>query len=808
MNRQLIEGKVSGRRSQTEAVFSIQPEGKFLIIRAGINTPKIHASHGRRQDPEIYLDDGIEFHFGGTEVMQFSPAGGSAALPTGVDFDYSVKCLEKRKKGKQAWTVEAHFPWKRVGLKRPAGKVPFNVVVRDAGHDPYNPHSDGWITWNHLYWMKPRKCLLSFGTKKKELEDFLEETKSLIESRKKDGRIVKRATESYRKAWTELRKGNFDQSWLTAVLAYGFANNAHRPPEYIDLNEDGKPEVLRSYWHGRYITWIDDNGNLKEGKGIGDFVDDCMLVDGDGDELIDNNLPEKTFFFSLGNDKITSDGLDYMIDWVDTDKDGKWDVVRVHSTWRYYPRYPMAMEHFRIDKGGDNLNVVNWDTFMPQPRQDYGRRGCGFGYETVWGRFNDITIFLHNHPEMPHEIFYGYDMDNDHIPEIRLRTLDRGYLPEPPVGEVDHADLSVDIFGRTSPNNRCDWNFVLRLMSSFSDSEKKPMICGGWLFLKKGRDFDFLHKKLSTGSKPALNYRSYVMDFPEFSGNRAGDKFISDEISLPYRRSFRRVFLPHSKALKEILGHEWKACSFIWDENDDDHTPEGMFGHHYTIGDRFEIDSTYKGKGSFYIAPFDGKIHLYGAEGGIWKIEKSGCLISAPEMDKLLYSCPWAGYYWDAAQKQKFVKESKSLPLIRYIDCNDDGFIDFIEFDMDGDGQFERKVDLRIFKSRYSKILEKIEVFRLETDHYQSIQKRFLDSIERRYCLLVELCKRLKRIGLSPGIRGSSLEITDRPRQYSEMFWIQERCALTFRMAGRKDMLRLEQLLYLGDLEKIIEELG
>jgi hypothetical protein len=41
------------------------------------------------------------------------------------------------------------------------------------------------------------------------------------------------------------------------------------------------------------------------------------------------------------------------------------------------------------------------------------------------------------------------------------------------------------------------------------------------------------------------------------------------------------------------------------------------------LGDRGEFDMDNSGKGQLYIAPFDGRIYLYGAEWGAWRIDQT-----------------------------------------------------------------------------------------------------------------------------------------------------------------------------------------
>ena len=51
-------------------------------------------------------------------------------------------------------------------------------------------------------------------------------------------------------------------------------------PEYLDLNNDGKPDAIKSMTKDNIpILWLDDDGNLKPDDLEGDMVNDCLLID-------------------------------------------------------------------------------------------------------------------------------------------------------------------------------------------------------------------------------------------------------------------------------------------------------------------------------------------------------------------------------------------------------------------------------------------------------------------------------------------------------------------------------------------------
>ncbi len=78
--------------------------------------------------------------------------------------------------------------------------------------------------------------------------------------------------------------------------------------EYLDLDEDGDPDVLRSFTYNNIpVQWIDDDDDMQEGDMEGDMDSDCLMID--------RNL-----------DGEYGSGHDLIIDWNDEDLDGKPDM--------------------------------------------------------------------------------------------------------------------------------------------------------------------------------------------------------------------------------------------------------------------------------------------------------------------------------------------------------------------------------------------------------------------------------------------------------------------------------------------------
>lgn len=102
----------------------------------------------------------------------------------------------------------------------------------------------------------------------------------------------------------------------------------------------------------------------------------------------------------------------------------------------------------------------------------------------------------------------------------------------------------------------------------------------------------------------------------------------------------------------------------------------GLSGHPQSdsLGDRGEFDRDNSGGGRLYVGAFDRKLHLFGAEWGAWTVDKN-------------------------AEFHGGVKTPSPKPLaprveevVKYTDTDNNGFLDTVEYDYDGD----RKIDFRV----------------------------------------------------------------------------------------------------------------
>ncbi len=500
---------------------------------------------------------------------------------------------------------------------------------------------------------------------------------------------------------------------------------------YLDLNGDGKPDAIKSITiNDTPILWLDDDGNMKEGDMEGDMINDCLLID-------------------RNKDGIYGGQGDLIIDWVDSDNDGKADMQIVIE----YPKentgevWPNGHYMIMCDLDKDNIyNYINWNEFSLRCWDKNGI--CDF-YEDYTGQ----TMFMKIHTstydikdlrlnwENP---FLFYDEDNDGLTEMAIRFVDspkikdrskpsNSYVNRQLEGRIDWVSMAVDLDNDNGPGNEFDFDFTIGF---------------------QGKGFD---------------YTDQVHKVNNLRGLPEADKFFMD----PRYRQLTEFLYPDHESAKEMIFErgEWSRVNFVYDEDDDCgrwervefYDPLDPFKIGWNnggidnnkqsdvAGDRGEWDMDNSGKGKLYIGKFDGRLHLYGAEWGCWRIDQN------------------ANYYqgWDRMWMGMDRKPGK-FGTVKYTDKDNNGFFDYVEYDLDGDKKFETVVDLKALG--IDDQCELIDISTFKYKDYTSMMKKMAKSMWKNAQTAVQVAH---RYNIQTSWYAKMMQAFSIRQQYNNGYWLQ-----------------------------------
>jgi hypothetical protein len=426
-------------------------------------------------------------------------------------------------------------------------------------------------------------------------------------------------------------------------------------PTYIDLDGDGDPDVLKAITRDSIpVMWIDDDDDMKYGDVEGDTYGDCLLVDRNRDGK----------YGGIG---------DLVVDWVDTNGDHKADmeVIADYPPVEKNTIWPNGHYMWVLDTDHDGVfNYIDWNTLTLQSWEhadgsnffpDYSGRSMFMKVHAATNRIDGLGMNWENP-------FLFYDPDHDGLSEMAVR------LVNPPAYYTDSGKTKD---GRTMRfSGKVNWMSI----SVDMDNDNRP-----------GDEFDY---DMSLGFRGGgFDYTDQVhpIDMHALAGT---DSFFLDA---RWRHLHQLIYADHDHALPLIFGRgKWKQVYFVYDEDDDCHRWERVefydpldpfksgIGHggidnntqSDPAGDRGEWDLDNSGKGKLYVSRFDGRLHLYGAEWGCWRIDQSAAAYQG----------------WD---RRIIKKEPARFGTVKYEDSDHDGFFDRILYDLDGDTTFETVVDLK-----------------------------------------------------------------------------------------------------------------
>jgi hypothetical protein len=488
----------------------------------------------------------------------------------------------------------------------------------------------------------------------------------------------------------------------------------------IDLDKDGDPDVLKSMLNDSIpIVWIDDDDDMLKNATEGDTDSDCLLID-------------------KNKDGIFAGPQDFSIDWSDEDGDGKADVqlivnnagtkVRNYYDWGADFMYVLDVDKDQI------MHYVDWNLIMMRAWEHYGH---GNFYKDYHGnstflkmhassfRINDLRFNWENP-------FIFYDTDGDKLSEMAIRLVDSPVFRDPSEPKKNNFHL-IDTAYDVEFTKRIDYAAVTWDIDNDNSA---------------GNEFDFDMSLLFRGK--GFSYENQVHRYKHLRGLKAADSFFYD----PRWRQIGELYYPDRDTAYSMIfrNGDWQQCRLVFDEDDDCNRWErvefydpldlwktgienGGLDHNSqadAVGDRGEFDMDNSGKGALYFGAFDGKIHLFGAEWGAWRI------------DQTAFSYQGFGGFYEKWNRKRLQLMPEKFAVIKYEDTDGNGFVDKLLYDLNGDRVFEDSVLFNALGISDKQTL--IQTGKTSNKHLSTL---FKQQVEKKWTLAKQIVQIAEAMGIN-----------------------------------------------------------
>jgi len=555
----------------------------------------------------------------------------------------------------------------------------------------------------------------------------------------------------------------------------------------LDIDHDGKPDILERWWNGKRVRWLDENGDMLPTDTRGDQVGDVMQIDKNGDGLYDSET-------------------DINIKWADNDGDGRADLQafvtqgREWSNGKFDPAESHWMVFIDVEKDGV-LGWLDWTKF------DFGNDNWGYTDKTDWlPDYNGDAIFLKVHrppqslpdPRLNWENpFAFYDFDGDGASEMAMRWLD----PVPALDKDGHTNLSGVL-------NEAFVTFDLD-----NDSTK-------------GNETDY-DMSLRGAGGPGVPYRQFVHKYPALKGNPKFDGCFQWN---NWRQIDELMYMPHEKSYDAFFNARWATMYFVFDEDDDDHRWErvemyypmhgfggpkdidlystkkwrrgnyaelamagpdekpGISGHPQadSLGDRGEFDEDNSGGGKLYVGVFDRKLHLAGAEWGAWTVDKNGEFHGGSKTPSPKPIAP------------------RVEEVVKYTDTDNNGFLDTIEYDYDGDRTIDLRVSLLDYRTSSNPHPDVVPLIDTQKERWQGLNVLFGKIASQSFQEALLIYHAAWRRGLTTPEMDKLASASTIGERYDHGYWLKEKLFREIRARVRGTQLEkdLTRLYYTGQFEE------
>lgn len=537
-------------------------------------------------------------------------------------------------------------------------------------------------------------------------------------------------------------------------------------PEYLDLNKDGKIDAIKTVTHSDIpVLWLDDGASgIRKGDTEVDTANACLLIDRNKDGE-----------------------YDLIIKWLDEDGDGKADLqlVAEYPTQKTDLVWPYGHYMWVIDNQKDDIfNYIDWNTLRIDAWKRTGLSDFYLGYagtksflkiHTSTDKMDDLRFNWENP-------FLFYDEDGDGLSEMAIRFM----APRPRIKENKDAKPNTKEYSQLA--DRVDWVS----MGIDLDNDNAP-----------GNEFDFDMSLCFMGK--GFKYTGYVQkikNLKSMRGLKEADKFFPD---VRVRELTELLYPAHSDAWDFIFKKaQWNKFWFVFDEDDDCArwervefykpldpfkvgTNKGGLDDNVQSdpsGDRGEWDEDGSGGGKLYVSKFDGRIHLYGAEWGAWRIDQDA-------------------EYFQGFNRTFQGRDPRRFATVKYSDSDGNGFFDTIEYDLDGDKVFETKVSLSELG-----LSDKCELIDLANLKYGDIRNIFKKVSGNMWQNAQKAVKAAEKNGLNTTWYAKLKNPRSERERYHKGWWLQfyiykDLENLFLRRGDKAALKRLNKAYYSGDWDSL-----
>lgn len=470
--------------------------------------------------------------------------------------------------------------------------------------------------------------------------------------------------------------------------------------ERIDLDKDGDPDVIKyTILDSIPVMWVDDDDDMKWTDIEGDMDSDCFFIDKNKDGA----------FAGYG---------DLSIDWNDEDSDNKADMQFVIENGDKHSRSNLMMIIDDGEKDGD-FNYIDWDLMGIRPWMHNGHANFFTDYHgnTLFTKMHYSSFRISDFRFSWENPFIFWDYDNDGLSEMAFRAHD--------IPHSRSMDKTDSLFQNIDEKRDLKFSEKITYVAITYDLDNDN---------GQGNELDFDMTLRFEGD--GFSYSDQVNKYQSLRGLPEADKLLLD----PSWRQLKELVFPNRKTALDLTFNrgKWNQCSFVFDEDDDcnrwervelyNPNPEKLFvvgrkkggidtnPQSDAIGDRGEFDMDFSGKGNLYIGAFDGKIHLYGAEWGVWRI------------DQTAFSFQGFGGMYDLWWTGRLQKMPDKFGTVKYTDTDNNGFIDQIQYDLNGDTIFDETVSLKTLN-----ISDRQQVITTSKLNYKDFKAIFRNITEKNW---------------------------------------------------------------------------